>query len=100
MNHVEANILDLVGKLYPDIFLNLDNYCTQKAGFQDETIAVFDREIQFYIAYLEYIAKIKRAGLKLCYPQIVDKSKVVYDNEGIDLALAAKLIADKSPVVC
>jgi len=38
--------------------------------------------------------------LKLCYPQIVDKSKEVYDYEGFDLALAAKLIADKSPVVC
>ena len=100
MNHVEAKILDLVAKLYPDIFLNLDNYCTQNADFQDEAIAVFDREIQFYIAYLEYIAKIKLAGLKLCYPQIVDKSKEVYDYEGFDLALAAKLIADKSPVVC
>jgi DNA mismatch repair protein MutS len=100
MNHVEANILDLVAKLYPDIFSRLNDYCTQNADFQDETLAVFDREIQFYIAYLEYVAKIKRAGLKLCYPQIVDKSKKVYDYEGFDLALAYKLIADKSPVVC
>jgi DNA mismatch repair ATPase MutS len=100
MNHVEAKILDLVAKLYPDIFLSLDNYRTQNVDFQDETTAVFDREIQFYIAYLEFIAKIKRVGLELCYPQIVDKSKEVYDYEGFDLALAAKLIADKSPVVC
>jgi len=38
--------------------------------------------------------------LKLCYPQIVDKSKEVCDYEGFDLALASKLIAHKAPVVC
>ena len=80
--------------------LNLDDYCTKNADYQDETLAVFDREIQFYIAYLEYIAKIKRAGLKFCYPQIVGESKEVYDYEGFDLALANKLIAENSPVVC
>lgn len=70
MNHVEAQILDLVAKLYPDIFLNLDDYWTKNAAYLDETIAVFDREIHFYVAYLEYIAKCKRAGLKFCYGRI------------------------------
>jgi len=100
MNHVEAEILDLVAKLYPDIFLSLDNYCAKNANYLDETIAVFDREIQFYIAYLEYIAKFKRAGLKFCYPQISDKSKEVYSYEGFDLALAYKLINENSTIVC
>ncbi|MDI6619784.1 MAG: DNA mismatch repair protein MutS [Clostridiales bacterium] len=100
MNHVEAGVLDLVAKLYPDIFLNLDNYCAKNSNYLDETIAVFDREIQFYIAYLEYIAEFKRAGLKFCYPQISDKCKEVYDYEGFDLALAYKLINENSPVVC
>lgn len=100
MNHVEAGVLDLVAKLYPDIFLNLDNYCTKNSNYLDETIAVFDREIQFYIAYLEYVAIFKRAGLKFCYPQISDKCKEVYNYEGFDLALAYKLINENSTVVC
>jgi DNA mismatch repair protein MutS len=100
MNHVEAGILDLVAKLYFEIFLNLDNYCANNRGYLDETIAVFDREIQFYIAYLEYIAKIKQAGLKFCYPQIAITSKNIHDYEGFDLALAYKLISEGSPVVC
>jgi DNA mismatch repair protein MutS len=100
MNHVEAAILDLVAKLYPDIFSSLDDYYAKNRGYLDETIAVFDREIQFYIAYLEYVAKIKRAGLKFCYPQIADKSKEVYDYETFDLALAYKLIAENSSIVC
>jgi DNA mismatch repair ATPase MutS len=98
MNHVEAAVLDLVARLYPNIFLDLDEYCAKNSGYLDETIAVFDREIQFYVAYLEFAAIFERAGLKFCYPQISDKSKEVYDYEGFDLALAYKL--EKSSVVC
>jgi len=100
MNHVEAQILDFIAKLYPDIFLNLDNYCAQNGNYLDETISVFDREIQFYVAYLEYVAKIKRAGLKFCYPQVSGQSKEVYDYDGYDLALAYKRITENSSIVC
>jgi DNA mismatch repair ATPase MutS len=100
MNHVEAQVLDLVAQLYPDLFSNLDDYCTKNTHYLDETIGVFDREIEFYIAYLEYIAILKRAGLKFCYPKITDTSKEVYDVEGFDLALAYRLLSEKSSVVC
>jgi DNA mismatch repair ATPase MutS len=100
MNHVEAQILDLVAQLYPDIFLSLNDYCEKKGNFLDETIRVFDREIQFYVAYLEYIAILKRAGLNFCYPTITNEGKDVYDYEGFDLALANKLITEHSSVVC
>jgi DNA mismatch repair ATPase MutS len=91
MNHVEARILDLVAELYPDIFLTLDDYCARNGNYLDEVIRIFDREVQFYVAYLEYVAVLKRAGLKFCYPQISNKSKEIYDYEGFDLALARKL---------
>ena len=100
MNHVEAKILDLVAQLYPDVFLDLDRYCAKNSYYFDETIRVFDREIQFYIAYLEFVAQFKRAGLKFCYPKISNQSKEVYDYESFDLALAYKLVGGKSAVVC
>jgi len=100
MDHVEAQILGLVARLYPDIFGHLDDYCAQNGKYLDETIAIFDREIQFYIAYLEYIAALKRAGLPFCYPHLSETSKYVFDDEGFDLALAAKLVAEHAPVVC
>jgi len=100
MNHVEAQILDFVAKLHPAIFANLDNYSAQNGNFLDETIRVFDQDIQFYVAYVEYIARLKRAGLKFCYPQILNDSKEVYDFEGFDLALATKRISENSSVVC
>jgi len=100
MNHVEAHILDLVARLYPGIFLHLDDYCAKNGKYLDETIAIFDREIQFYLAYLEHIAQFKRAGLKFCYPHISDTGKEVYAYEGFDLALASKLMSKNSSVVC
>jgi DNA mismatch repair protein MutS len=100
LNHIEARALDFVAKLYPDIFLHLDAYCVENRDYLDETIAAFDREIQFYIAYLEYAATFKRTGLKFCYPRISDSAKDIYSYEGYDLALAHKLISGNSSVVC
>ena len=100
MNHIEAKVLEFVARLYPDVFSALDDYCATNAGYLDETVAAFDREIQFYIAYLEYIAALKRSGLRFCYPSILDKGKEIYDYEGFDIALAHKLKAQNSPVVC
>lgn len=100
MNHVEAAILNLVAKLYPDIFSQLDQYCAKHGGFLDDTIATFHREIQFYVAYLDYIAPLKRASLQFCYPAIANDDKEVYGYEAFDLALAQKLLQEHSSVVC
>jgi len=99
MNQVEAQILECVARLHPEVFLNLDDYCAQHAGYLDEVVGAFDREVQFYISYLEHLATIKRAGLHFCYPAVSATSKEVYDREGFDLALARNLIRESSPVV-
>jgi DNA mismatch repair protein MutS len=100
MNSVEGKVLDFVALLYPDIFGNLDRYCTNHRDYLDEKINRFDREIQFYISYLEYIARFRGAGLKFCYPLLSDTCKAVHDYEAFDLALALKLIGEESAVVC
>lgn len=100
MNQVEGQVLELVAKLNPDVFQSLDEYCTRNTNFVDETIASFDREIQFYIAYLEYTQTFKSAGLQFCYPDVSDQSKHISSDNGFDLALAGKLIRENLPVVC
>jgi DNA mismatch repair protein MutS len=99
MNSVEAKILDFVALLYPDIFSRLDRYCVNNRIYLDERIGIFDREIQFYLSYLEYVARFRRAGQNFCYPEVTDCCKEVYVYEGFDLALANKLIAEPSSIV-
>jgi DNA mismatch repair protein MutS len=100
MNHIEAKIVEFVARLHADIFLQLNDYCARNGDFVDNTIAVFDREIQFYVAYLDYVAILKRSGLQFCYPHICDDRKEVYDYGAFDLALAHKLARESRPVVC
>ncbi len=99
MDHIEAGILDLVAQLYPDTFAALNAYSDRHRDYLDRTIAAFDREVQFYVAYLEFIAPLERAGLTFCYPQISSQSKDVMGRDVFDLALAAKLVRENSPVV-
>lgn len=100
LNHVEAQILDCVAKLFPEIFARLDRYCARQTGYLDGTIGAFDREIQFFLAWLDFASRVRGAGLAFCYPQVSDRSKEVHSQDGFDLALAWKRIHDGAPVVC
>lgn len=99
MNHVEAMVLDRVALLNPGVFRALDEFFERQRSFPDRTIADFDREIQFYVAWLEYAAKLKRSGLQFCYPRISGSNKEISAHECFDLALAGKAVRDNSPVV-
>ena len=99
MNDVEARILDGVAQLYPAYFTRLDHFQEEYSNFEDKKISDFDREIQFYIAYLRYLAPLKQSGLTFCSPKIVETSSSIYTNEGFDLALAHQLTKEKLPVV-
>ncbi len=100
MNHVEEDILNRVALLYPDIFLALRNYYASHRDSFNPTISRFDREAQFYTAYLELVEKIRSNGLKFCYPSVSKQSKEIYAHETFDLALAIKLVQQQSAIVC
>lgn len=99
MDHVEAWILDGVAKVFPDVFSALDTFCARSKHFLDDTIARFDREVQFYIANLEYVEKFEKAGLRFCYPEVSDRGKGVSAQGLFDLALAARLLRENKPTV-
>jgi hypothetical protein len=100
LNHVEAQILDRVARLYPEVFQALAEYCTRNSGVLDQTISTFDREVQFYLAYLDYIELFERSALHFCYPRVSDSSKQVCARDAFDVALAGKLARDGGAVVC
>ena len=100
MNHVEAAVVDMVAKLNPAVFHALDQYRAQHDDFLDETIARFDREVQFYLAYLAYAGRLESAGLAFCCPRVSDRSKEIHATDTFDVVLAGKLVDEGSAVVC
>ena len=100
MNHIEAQILDFVARLYPEPFAALDQFCERQSRFVDKTIRVFVHEIQFYIANLEFIAEIKHKGLAFCYPKVSTNSREGYAYDAFDLALARSFLYTEKPVIC
>jgi DNA mismatch repair protein MutS len=100
MDHVEARILELVARLYPEVFQSLDEFCASHAEYLDETIRVFDREVQFYVAYQDFTAPMRAAGLEFCYPVMSADTKEVSVRGAFDLALAVKLMPKAGAMVC
>jgi hypothetical protein len=100
MNHVEARVLDGVAELYADLFFRISRFCTAHRDFLDPSVVAFDREVQFYLAYLEFIAPLRQAGLPFCYPEVSETSKEVSADDVFDLALAHKRVREGSVPVC
>jgi hypothetical protein len=99
LNHITAQITELVARLFPEEFTALTEYCRRHAAFLDEGIARAGSEFQFYLAYLDYITPVRAAGLPFCYPEVSASSKDVRAVSTFDLALAHKLTAARTPVV-
>jgi DNA mismatch repair protein MutS len=99
MNHIEAGILDRVARLQPEPFERLDEYFVKHNNYLDRTIGAFDREVHFYLSYIDYIASLRQAGLSFCYPSISSQDKSINVENTFDLALAKKLGSENSSVV-
>ncbi len=99
MNHVEERVLNLVARLFPEVFQALDEFCARHERYIDRKVRMFDREVQFYAAYQDFIAPMKAAGLEFCYPAVSADSRQTRVKGSFDLALAAKLMPRADAVV-
>jgi DNA mismatch repair protein MutS len=99
MTHVGAQVVALVARLFREEFTALREFCQRHAAFQDPVISQFDRELQFYLAYLDYIRPLRSAGLSFCYPELTGDSKEILARDTFDLALAARLVSAGKPVI-
>ncbi len=100
MNHIEAQIQDRVALLYPDVFRRLKEFYNSHQEFVEKKIGRFDGEVQFYVAYLAFVKRLRNAGLSFCEPLISTTSKEVAGSNCFDVALAAKLLDERQKVVC
>ena len=98
-DHVHAQVLQRVARLYPDLFARLKACYLDHQGFIDPAVARFDREVQFYLAYLELVEKLREAGLPFCYPEVSTAEKTTHVEQAFDIALAALRVKRGLPVV-
>lgn len=99
MNHIEEAILDRVALLFPDTFSALARYCERHRNFLDPEITDFERDAQFYLAWLEYLKPLQKAGLRVCYPEVCRGARSGRCTDTYDLALAHRLAVGKEQVV-
>ena len=100
MTNVEARILECVARLFPSVFSELDTFIETRSDYQSHTLNIFEREIQFYLASIEYFRNFQNAGLSFCIPEINVNNKNITVTNGFDLALAYSLLKKKENVVC
>lgn len=96
---VELAILDMVAKLYPELFGALDAFCDRYRSYLDPVVAAADREFHFYLSYLDYISPLRAAGLTLSYPRMSTDRKQEQALDTFDLALAAHLVGRGDRVI-
>ncbi|QVL36194.1 MutS-related protein [Aminirod propionatiphilus] len=100
MNHIEAQILDLVMNLHPLIFKDLNGFYDRNSDFLDPTILQFEEDFNFYLSYVQLVSSLREIGLCFCYPDISYQKNVLFANNTFDLALALKSLKDKHPIIC
>lgn len=100
MNHIEAKVLEFVALLNPGPFQRMDELYATHQRYLDATVATFDREIQFYLAYQELVDQFARIERPFCLPEVSDSDKRVCARESFDIALGQKLMAAGRRVVC
>ena len=99
VNPLEDKILARVVLLWPDAFAALEQFSATHQDFVDPVVASFDRDIQFYLAFLQHVERLPTAGLAFCYPEVSDTSKEVSASDTFDITLATLEAASQRQVV-
>lgn len=98
LNHVEEQVLDRVARLFPEQFERLRRFCERYAEVFDERLMRFDREVQFFLGYLEFVEPLMARGLEFSRVELNDGAHVL-GEDGFDLSLAAKFASEgRTPV--
>ncbi|MDA8295418.1 MAG: DNA mismatch repair protein MutS [Actinomycetota bacterium] len=95
-----AGVLDLVAKVFPEVFSKLDGFCRTHLHYMDEAIRYLDHEVQLYLAYLSHVDHLRDAGLVFSAARLSTTDKTESARDTFDLALADQLVRQGSRVVC
>jgi len=100
MNRVESRVVDLVARIFPEVFEKLRSFAETHHDFVDPVIGRFERDMQFYLAYLGYLRPMRDLRLPFCYPEVIANPKEVTARDAFDVVLAANLASHGKAAVC
>lgn len=98
LSSLEAAVLGILRKYYPQVFIELKNYYGKYNDFISNVIETFETEIQFYISFIKYKSEMEEMRFHFCYPRVGSKGEFAI-TEGYDLALARKNASKKKDVI-
>ena len=98
IGNVQSRILDGVARINQDIFKALCAFTEKGREVIDPVLIRFERETQFYMAWIEFTGQLAAKGLTFSIPELVTNHEV-HAEAAFDLALADKLCANGQDVV-
>lgn len=99
LDPVEEAVAERVELLYPEAFAALEGFCARHDPFVDAGLEANERELQFYLAGLEWAERLRAAGLPLCLPRVSAEDHEIEVIDAFDAALAQQRVWDRQPVV-
>lgn len=87
MSNVEAQIVDRVALLDPDLFGRVRSFCAEHEDFADERWLRLDRELPFFLLWSDFLRRAAKAGVESCLPTLVDHASDNDVSNACDLAL-------------
>jgi DNA mismatch repair protein MutS len=99
LDHVEAQILSLVARLYPAEFRALAAFLDRWSDFAAPTLMRLDREAHFFLAFHDLTERHRQAGVAYCLPELVDAGAPLRAVDLVDIALADKRVGGGGRVV-
>ncbi|GAB2629383.1 DNA mismatch repair protein MutS [Paractinoplanes abujensis] len=98
MNELHAAVLDLVVKLFPDVFDRVARFVDRHPAVRPPVIGTVERELQFALAWLDFTDAVRAAGLRFCLPELHGDAGLQVTGT-FDVMLARTLAADgRAPV--
>ena len=90
-DHIQAQVIHNLAKLYPDTFGPLAQFHKKYAEFIDPVIESFVQEVHFYLAFMRFADELKNKGAYFCFPKFCQQWSEENVQDAYDLILASKM---------
>ena len=98
MEHLQLALLDRVAAIFPEVFDRADRFVEANLTFRHPVIDRVERELQFVLAWLDFVAPLQSAGLAFCLPDM-RQERALEASETFDALLAHRLLEEERHLV-